>query len=82
MKYPISDLHPSYLEVQAAKAVFIRRLQSYAQALALPEGHPSRMSRRTAISCALAEVWQQGRRYQRDQDTGELVRLAGWEEKS
>ena len=35
------------------------------------------MSPETAVACALAEVWRQGRKYQRDQDGAALLELAG-----
>ncbi|MEY8319130.1 hypothetical protein AALB19_17715 [Oscillospiraceae bacterium 50-58] len=71
------DLNPSFAEVQAAKAVFLERLKHYAPAASLPEGDPGYMSKDTLLSCALAEVWRQGRWYQRDQDSGKLMELAG-----
>lgn len=71
------DLNPSFLEVQAAKAVFLERVRHYAPDINLPESDPRRMSHDTLMACALAEVWRQGRRYQRDQDSGKLLELAG-----
>lgn len=74
---PEWDLWPSDLEVKAAKAVFLERVRHYAPHIDLPKGDPGRMSRRTLMACALAEVWRQGRRYQRDQDSARLAELAG-----
>ena len=68
------DLHPSFLEVQAAKAVFKKRLSVFAD-----DVNRGTMRPETAASCALAEVWRQGRKYQRDQDKAELFELARME---
>jgi len=73
------DLWPSYLEVQAAKAVFLERVRHYALDAELPEGVPGHMSRDCLMANALAEVWRQARRYQRDQDHAALAQLAGME---
>ena len=75
------DLHPSFAEVQTAKAVFLRWLEEHEDVITLPESDPQHMSRNVAMSCALAEVWRQGRRYQRDQDSSKLLELAGMEVK-
>jgi len=73
------DLNPSYLEVQAAKGIFLRRVNHFAPFARQSEGRPGYMSPETAIACALAEVWRQGRMYQRDQDAAALLELAGME---
>lgn len=78
---PMFDLHLSFLEVQAAKAVFLRCLRHFAPFARRPKGTPGYMSPETAVSCALAEVWRQGRKYQRDQDRAalfELSRMEAW----
>ena len=69
---PMFDLHPSVAEVQAAKAVFKKRLNSFAY-----DVNHGTMRPETAVACALAEVWRQGRKYQRDQDGAVLLELAG-----
>lgn len=68
---PMFDLWPSCMEVQAAKAVFLGQVALYSQ--------DSDMSPNTIMASALAEVWRQGRRYQRDQNTAALRKLAGME---
>lgn len=70
------DLYPTVLEVQAASAVFLRDLLEREEDVRLPKEHPCHMSPYIALSCALAEVWRQGRRYQRDQDAKALSSLA------
>lgn len=70
--YPMLDLNPSFFEVQAAKNVFKKRLSSFAD-----EVNCGTMRPETAVACALAEVWRQGRKYQRDQDSDALYELAG-----
>ena len=77
-EHPMFDLHPSYVEVQAAKTVFLRWLAAHEDVIALPENDPQHMSRHVAMSCALAEVWRQGRKYQRDQDRAALLELSGF----
>lgn len=74
---PEWDLWPSYQEVQAAKAVFLERVRHYAPDIDLPKDDPGYMSPSTLMACALAEVWREGRRYQRDQDSAGLAELAG-----
>ena len=64
------DLHPSFLEVMAAEAVFKKCLGAYANDVNLGTMRPE-----TAVSCALAEVWRQGRKYQRDQDGAALFAM-------
>ena len=66
------DLHPSFVEVQAAKAVFKMHLSYFADGI-----NRGTMRPETAVSCALAEVWRQGKRFQRDQDFDALMELAG-----
>lgn len=75
--HPMFDLHPSYVEVQAAKAVFLSMLRKYQKFTRLPAGSAGYMSPEVAAACALAEVWRQGRKYQRDQDGAALLELAG-----
>lgn len=70
------DLNPSLLEVQAAKAVFLKKIQQNQRYTQYQPGTPLYMSPETAMACALAEVWRQGRKYQRDQDQAALVALA------
>lgn len=41
-----------------------------------PLGSQSYMSPETVAACALAEVWKQGRKFQRDHDTAALVEFA------
>ena len=72
------NLAPSISEVQAAKAVFLGRVNHYRQFTSIQPGTPY-MSPETAVACALAEVWRQGRKYQRDQDAAALLELAGME---
>ena len=66
---PMFDLWPSAMEVEAAKKVFLERVAHYSQC--------DDMSRNTLMVCALAEVWRQGRRYQRGQDAAAVAELAG-----
>ena len=74
---PMFDLSPSFMEVQAAKAVFLRKLQQNRQYTRYQPGTQLYMSPETAVACALAEVWRQGRKYQRDQAGAALLELAG-----
>ena len=76
--HPMFDLSPSFLEVQAAKAVFLKRLRHYAPFARQPKGSPGYMSPETVVACALAEVWRQGRKYRRDQDGAALLELSGY----
>lgn len=62
------DCHPSVLEVEAAAAAFLMEVSRYQGA--------DNISRDTAIRCALAEVWRQGRIYERDRDIAALLRLS------
>lgn len=71
------DLSPSFVEVQAAKAVFLEKLQENRQHTRYQPGTQLYMSPETVVACALAEVWRQGRKYQRDQDSAALLELAG-----
>ena len=71
----IDETYPSVLEVNAASAIFLESLASYTERVTLPERNPFHMTRKTAIMCALADVWQQGRRYQRDQNAVELAAI-------
>lgn len=64
------DLNPSFLEVRAAEAVFKKRLSHFAADVSRGAMRPE-----TAVACALAEVWRQGRRFQRDQDYAALLAL-------
>lgn len=73
------DLNPSFAETRAAKAAFLQWLKAHEAVISLPESDPQHMSRDVAMSCALAEVWRQGRRYQRDQNNAALMALAGLE---
>lgn len=68
--------NPSFLEVQAAKAVFVKKLQHYAPCTRLQPGSRVYMSQETAVACALAEVWKQGRKYQQERDGAALLELA------
>lgn len=70
--HPMFDLSPSFVEVQAAKAVFKKRLSTFAA-----DVNRGTMRPETAVSCALAEVWRQGRKYKRDRDQDALMELAG-----
>lgn len=74
---PMFDLSPSVLEVQAAKAVFINKLTQNRKYTRCRPENPLHMSPDTVIACALAEVWRQGKRYQRDGDNAALLELAG-----
>ena len=62
------DCHPSFLEVQAAAGAFLKEISRYQDA--------DDISRDIAIRCALAEVWRQGRIYERDRDTDVLLALS------
>lgn len=62
------DCHPSFLETQAAAVAFLMEVSRYQGA--------DNISRDTAIRCALAEVWRQGRIYERDRDTAALLALS------
>lgn len=64
--HPMFDLHPSVLEVQAAKNVFMKEFQKNQRYTRYQQGSVLYMSPETVIVCALAEVWRQGRKYQRD----------------
>lgn len=75
--HPMFDLHPSFVEVQAAKAVFMKKLQQNRQYTRYQPGTQQYMSPETVVACALAEVWRQGRKFQRDQDHDALLELAG-----
>ena len=72
------DLNPSFLEVQAAKAVFLKKLQENRKYTQLQPGGQPYMSPETVVACALAEVWRQGRKHQRDQDSDALLALSGF----
>ena len=72
VNHPMFDLHPSLAEVEAAKAVFKKHLREFAD-----DVNRGTMRPETAVDCALAEVWRQGRKYQRDQDHDALLELAG-----
>lgn len=71
------DLNPGYIEVQAAKAAFMGRLRECEPYTRLPKGSAGYMSPECAVACALAEVWRQGRKYQRDRNDVALAALAG-----
>mgnify|MGYP006906610270 CR=1 FL=1 len=75
--HPMFDLHPSFMEVQAAKAVFMMKLQENRQRTRYQPEAQLYMSPETVVACALAEVWRQGRKYQRDRDNAALRELAG-----
>lgn len=62
------DYHPSFLEVRAAAGAFMAEISRYQEA--------DNISRDTAIRCALAEVWRQGRIYERDRDAAALLALS------
>lgn len=81
MHLEMFDLNPSFLEVQAAKAVFLEKFNQNRQYAQYQLGHPY-MSPESVVACALAEVWRQGRKYQRDQDRAALLELARIEVKS
>ena len=70
------DLNPSHLEVRAAKTVFLKKLHQNQQYTRYRPGSQLYMSPETVVACALAEVWRQGRKYQRDQDSVTLYELA------
>ncbi len=70
------DLNPSFLEVQAAKAIFLKELRRNVRYTHLQPGSPLYMSPKVMTACALAEVWRQGRKFQRDHDTAALVEFA------
>lgn len=74
---PMFDLKPSLIEVHAAKAVFLKKLQQNRRYTQYQPGSSLYMSPETAVACALAEVWRQGRKYQRDQDSAALLELSG-----
>lgn len=76
---PMFDLVPEITEVQAAKAVFLKKLRQNRPYTRYQPGAPLYMSPETAVSCALVEVWRQGRKYQRDANKAELFELAGME---
>lgn len=65
------DCHPSVPEVQAAAGAFLLKVSRY-------QGEDN-ISRDTVIRCALAEVWRQGRLYERDRDTVALLELSRME---
>lgn len=75
--HPMFDLHPSFVEVQAAKAVFMKELRKNQPYTRYQLGSNLYMSPETAVACALAEVWRQGRKFQRDHDSDALLKLAG-----
>ena len=60
------DLWPTMGEVARAKQVFTDEIRRYEDAPALPQDNQACMQSKSAITCALAEVWRQGRIYQRD----------------
>ena len=60
------DLWPTMGEVARAKQVFTDEIGRYEEARDLPQDNRACMQNKTAITCALAEVWRQGRIYQRD----------------
>ena len=62
------DCHPSVLEVQAAAGAFLMEMRRYQGA--------DNISHDTAIRCALAEVWRQGRIYERDRNTAALLAIS------
>lgn len=70
------DLNPSFLEVQAAKAIFLKRIQRNARYTHFRPGSQLYMSPEVIVACALAEVWRQGRKFQRDHDTDALIKFA------
>ena len=70
------DLNPSALEVQAAKAVFLREVRENRKYTRYQPGTQPYTSPETVVASALAEVWRQGRKYQRDQDGVALLELA------
>lgn len=61
------DCHPSVLEVNAAAAAFLLKMNSY---------QGSNIRREDLMYCALAEVWRQGRIYERDRDSSALLALS------
>lgn len=75
--HPMFDLSPSFVELQAAKAVFLEKLQQNRQYTRYQPGTQLYMSPETVVACALAEVWQPGRKFQRDHDSAALLELAG-----
>lgn len=75
--HPMLDLNPSFVEVEAAKAVFLEKIQKNRPYTRYRPGSALYMSPETVVACALAEVWRQGRKYQRDQDSTALCELAG-----
>lgn len=77
--HPMFDLNPSLVEVRAAKAVFMKKLRQNQRYTRYEPGTGFYMSPQTVMACALAEVWRQGRKYQRDQDGAALLELSGME---
>ena len=59
--------YPTVWEVDQAKKVFIEYLRQHAKETQYPEGTALHRSRENIIQCALARVWEAGRRYQADQ---------------
>lgn len=78
--HPMFDLGPEIVEVQAAKAVFLKRVRHFAPYAHRFPRDPGYMSPETVVACALADVWKQGRKYQRDKNRAELFELAGIKE--
>ena len=66
------DRHPSFLEAEAAAGAFLAAVARY-------QG-TGYFSQDTIVRCALAEVWRQGRIYERDRDTAALLALSRREE--
>lgn len=72
---PKSELRPSLLEVQEAKTVFLKKLQKNRRYTWCQPGTQLYMSPKTAVACALMEVWRQSRMFQRNQDLSTLLEL-------
>lgn len=67
------DLWPTLWEVEAAKAVFLKYALAHQEDILSAPGTPGHMTKDMGLTHALAEVWRQGRIYQRDQDAKALA---------
>lgn len=70
------DLWPTFWEVDAAKMAFFKYALAHQEDILSAPGTPGHMTQDTGLTCALAEVWRQGRIYQRDQDAKALAEAA------
>lgn len=64
------------MEVQAEKAVFLEKIQQNRQYTRHQPGTQLYMNPETVVACALAEVWRQCRKYQRDRNGAALLELS------